>query len=91
MLSNLGESYHATGQPERARGCFQQALAVSQHIGDRHGEARTLRELGNLLHDTAQARRSWLRAAAILDEIGAPGAAEIRLRLDQGARTGSPG
>jgi DNA-binding SARP family transcriptional activator/tetratricopeptide (TPR) repeat protein len=85
-LNNLGESYHATGQLDGARGCFRQALAARQHVGDRHGEAHTLGELGNLLHHTgqpAEARRSWLRAVAILDELGAPGAAELRLRLDQ--------
>jgi hypothetical protein len=47
---------------------LRQAPAVSQHLGDRHGEAHTLRELGNLLHHSgqpAEARRSWLRAADI--------------------------
>ena len=37
---------------------------------------------------SAQARRSWLRAVAILDEIGAAGAAELRLRLDQAEAQG---
>lgn len=45
-LNNLGPSYTALGQVQKAIDHYQQALVISREIGDRRGEGATLGNLG---------------------------------------------
>ena len=89
-LHNLGESYRAIGEPGTSADCFRRALSVRQHTGDRHGQAQTLRALGDLrqeLREAEAAHSSWQQALAIFEELGDPQAGELRARL-WGSKTG---
>jgi len=60
------------------------ALAVRRRAGDRHGEAETLRDAGDLLHYLGRAgaaHASWQQALEAFDELGDPQADELRARL----------
>jgi tetratricopeptide (TPR) repeat protein len=83
-LHNLGESYRAIGEPGTSADCFRRALSVRQYTGDRHGQAQTLRALGDLLQELREAdaaRASWQQALAIFEELGDRQAGELRARL----------
>jgi tetratricopeptide (TPR) repeat protein len=70
---------------DEAVGRGRQALAVFCESGHRLGHARALVVLGHGLHrtrDTTAARSCWQEALALLVEIGAPDAAQVRTLLD---------
>jgi len=84
-LTNLGRTQRRTGDFAHAVVCQEQALALATQLGARLTEAEALRELGAGQHGLgrhAEARVSWRRAQEILEDIGAPGAAEIRALAD---------
>jgi tetratricopeptide (TPR) repeat protein len=80
--------------PGQARSCYWQALAVCRQAGDRHGEAETLRDLGDLSgaigrHETA--RQLWRQALVIADDLGDTCiATAIRGRLDRRGTQAGP-
>ena len=78
------------GEPGTSADCFRRALSVRQHTGDRHGQAQTLRALGDLLQELCEADAayaSWQQALTIFEELGDPQAGELRARL-RGSKTG---
>ena len=86
-LSDLARTYQALRNPGQARSCYWQALAVCRQAGDRHGEAETLRDLGDLSAATGRhqtAHQLWRQALAIADDLGDTGmATAIHGRLDR--------
>src|SRR6185295_16070722 len=48
ILNNLGGVYDALGEPDSARACYDQALALRRVLGDREGEAWTLGNIANI-------------------------------------------
>jgi hypothetical protein len=69
---------------EEAITCQQDALPIFRQLGDRHGEAEALRDLGDALravgHDR-EAGTAWREALAICGALKIPEAGEIRDRL----------
>ena len=56
----------------QAVACCQCSLALCGNVGDRHLEADTLTQLGDIYHATADreaARLAWRRALDVLDEL----------------------
>lgn len=83
-LHDLGAAHLDRNQPARAARYFRQALTVRRAIQDRQGEARTLDGLATALHTLGKrdaARRLWLHALAIYDDLNDPAATELRTRL----------
>ena len=63
---------------------LSRAKDSAARAGDRHGEAETLRDVGDLLHHLgrpAAAHGSWRQALAAFEELGDPLADELRARL----------
>jgi DNA-binding SARP family transcriptional activator len=85
-LDSLGYVEHHLGHlPEAVRN-YQLAVSLFRRLGVRVSEAETLARLG----DTRQAaghpdaaREAWSRALEILDDLGHPGAEEVRAKLRQ--------
>ena len=76
---------------EEAIDSYHHALAIRRETGFRYGEGITLDALALTLQraqrpDAAQA--CWRQALAILTELGAPEADDIRGRLDRPGRQG---
>ena len=73
ILNHLGLLANRLGQPEQARGYYEQALIIRREVGDRAGEGATLNNLGllaNRLGQPEQARRYFEQALAIRREVG---------------------
>jgi tetratricopeptide (TPR) repeat protein len=73
ILGNFGNAYSALGQVERAIKYYEQALAISQEIGDRCNEGTWLGNLGNAYNVLGQVERAieyYEQALAISQEIG---------------------
>ena len=72
ILGNLGNTYSALGQVERAIEYYEQALAISQEIGDRCNEGTWLGNLGNAYYVLGQVERAikyYEQALTISQEI----------------------
>jgi tetratricopeptide (TPR) repeat protein len=72
-LGYLGNAYADLGETRRAIEFYQQALAISQEIGDRRGEGNRLGSLGNAqaaLGETRRAIEFYQQALGIAREIG---------------------
>ena len=70
---------------DEAVGHARQAVALHRETGHRLGHARALVALGHGLHragDATAARSCWQEALALLADIGAPDAAQVRTLLD---------
>jgi tetratricopeptide (TPR) repeat protein len=83
-LHALGESYRATGERGTSADCFRRALSVRRRTGDRHGQAQTLRAMGDLQHalrEADAANASWQQALDLFKELGDPQAGELGARL----------
>jgi tetratricopeptide (TPR) repeat protein len=77
-------------RPGEAAGCYENALAVRRRAGDRQGEAESLRDFGDFLHDggeTQRARERWQQALTIFGDLGDAQAEEVRRRLADTAAT----
>jgi tetratricopeptide (TPR) repeat protein len=80
---SLGYAHHHLGQYHEAIACFDTAVRLYQHTGDRALEADTLLHLGDAelaLGRRAAARETVARAVAILEDLGHPDAAKVRAR-----------
>jgi predicted ATPase/DNA-binding CsgD family transcriptional regulator len=67
----LGHSY-LLGDPERARGCYQQSLYLCRQIGDKRGEAAALTSLGMIARDGGsydEAESLYLEALRISETL----------------------
>jgi tetratricopeptide (TPR) repeat protein len=87
-LYQLGRAYTQRRRFSEAIKCFEESLSIHRELGDRFGEAVTLMRLGDPLQELGEhdsARNSWQGALAILNDLGAPEAAEAEARL-RGAR-----
>jgi tetratricopeptide (TPR) repeat protein len=72
-LANLGELASDQGRPAEAARYLEQALDISQTVGDRAGEGQILGSLGNLTADQgrpAEAAKYYEQALAIAQEVG---------------------
>jgi tetratricopeptide (TPR) repeat protein len=70
---NLGTSYWAVGDYDRAATIFEQNLALRRRIGDRRGEGASLLRLAMQTHyrgDLYSGRRHYQAALTIFQEIG---------------------
>jgi len=86
-LHMLGRGYLLLGRDADALECLRRALASHQATGNRPRQAATLRSMAaaqNRAGLTAQARDSWIRAAAIFEELGDSAEAE-EVRAEQAA------
>jgi tetratricopeptide (TPR) repeat protein len=78
IWDSLGYAHHHLGDHGESAACYQRALDLYGEIGDRWGEADTLGHIGDAQHAAGhrqQARASWERALAILDDLHHPHAA----------------
>jgi DNA-binding SARP family transcriptional activator/Tfp pilus assembly protein PilF len=83
-MDSLGYIHHQLGNHDSSIAYYQEAIGILRDLGDRLDEADTLSRLGDVLHgsgDTEAARRAWLDALHIYDEIDHPNAGEIRAKL----------
>jgi tetratricopeptide (TPR) repeat protein len=84
MVTALAAAQQAAGQHAEAEETYGAALAVRRRAGDRHGEAETLRDSGDLLHHLGRpgaAHASWQQALVAFEELGDPQADDLRARL----------
>jgi tetratricopeptide (TPR) repeat protein len=91
-LNGLGSVHQSLGRWDEAIDCYQRSFSLRRETGDRWGEADTLNRISEVLSSTGQpdAARKYLRQAlAILDDLGAPKATEIRDRLQIPTSTSS--
>jgi len=89
----IGYVHCQLGEYAEAVTCFQTSLDLSRQVGDRHGEASALNHLGDAYAaagDRPAAAEVWRSSLRILDEVGHPDAADVRSKLDGGARVGAP-
>ena len=73
LNNELGVVYDALGQKQEALRYYQQALTISQEVGDRSGEGTILNNLGAVYDDLGQqqeALRYYQQALAIWQEVG---------------------
>lgn len=87
-LDSLGNAHVGMGHYDEGLDLLRDALALRRQAGDRMGEADTLSRIAGALHDKGEAsaaRESWRLALLIFDELGAPQADEIRIRLTAAA------
>src|SRR3569833_3185589 len=80
----LGLSHVRAGEPVRAEAAHRTAVDLSRLAGSRHQEATSYRRLGTAAvaaGDRRAARRWWLLAARIFEEIGAKEARKVSADL----------
>ena len=88
-LDSLGYAHQQAGQHAEATACYQQALELHRAAGSRWGAGDTLGHLGDTClaaGNPEEARTFWEEALAILADLHAPEADQIRAKLsDLGA------
>ncbi|MFT3765512.1 MAG: tetratricopeptide repeat protein [Minicystis sp.] len=73
ILTEIGVIHHRRREMDRARACYEEALALLQKGGDRRAEGRVLGNLGALHHDDRrfdEALRHYQPALAIAASVG---------------------
>lgn len=73
VLADMGVLHHHLRDMEKARDCYEQALAIHRGLGERRAVGRALGNLGALLHDLKsfeQALVNYQRALGIFRETG---------------------
>lgn len=83
-LDSLGYTHFVLGQTQAAIRYFEHSASLYQEVGDRANKAEPLTHLGDALRasgDPRHAGRAWHEALAILDDLGQPDAARLRVRL----------
>lgn len=84
VLDSLGYIHVLAGDQSRAIGCYRQAIGLFGEFGDRYEQSQTLTSLGDTYQAVSQpgkAEEAWRQALAILDDLGHPGARDVRARL----------
>jgi tetratricopeptide (TPR) repeat protein len=87
---SLGYAYRQLGQHTEAIACYRRAVEVVDGVGDRHGEADFLTHLGDTHYATGDRRGAhdaWQQALEILEDLQAPDADQLRIKLDRLARS----
>ena len=88
-LDSLGYAHQQAGQHTEATACYLQAVELHRAAGSRWGAGDTLGHLGDICHAAGklqEARAFWEEALAILADLHAPEAEQIRAKLrDLGA------
>ena len=89
VWDSLGYAHQQAGQHAEATACYLQAVELHRAAGSRWGAGDTLGHLGDTCHAAGklqEARAFWEEALAILADLNAPEADQIRARLtDLGA------
>ena len=91
---SLGHVQQRMGDHAQAIACFERAVQLCEALGARYYQADSLSHLGDAhaaANRTDAARTTWLRALPILDELGHPGAAELRAKLSRLGLESAPG
>jgi DNA-binding SARP family transcriptional activator/tetratricopeptide (TPR) repeat protein len=84
ILGFLGAALLATGDPDEAIRCHEQALAVRRQADDRLLQADSLLAIGDILDATgrtAGARDAWTAAADLYEALVHPRIGDVRERL----------
>jgi tetratricopeptide (TPR) repeat protein len=78
------------GEHEKAISCYEASVEVSRRLGDQHGEADTLKHLGDA-HEAAgcpeRAREAWGLAVQLLATINPLEAGRLRARIVEATAT----
>lgn len=72
------------GHVEGALACQRESLAIHQDLGDPHGQAESLRELGVTLWALGRhhpARTHWKQALALFEQLRSAAADGVRVLL----------
>jgi len=83
---SLGYIHQHLDRYHQAVTCYRTAIELYRQLGDRYDEATSLDHLGQTHFEAGRpdrAARRWRQALAILDDIGHPGAAAVRVSLDR--------
>jgi len=83
-LDSLGYAHQQAGQHAEATACYLQAVELHRAAGSRWGAGDSLGHLGDTCHAAGQpeeARAFWEEALAILADLNAPEADQIRAKL----------
>jgi DNA-binding SARP family transcriptional activator/Tfp pilus assembly protein PilF len=81
---SLGYIHHQLGHHGQAISCYERSLDLDRELADLFNEAVTLDHLGDVHRsagDMDAARWAWGQAVRTFDEIGHPGAGQIRAKL----------
>jgi transcriptional regulator with XRE-family HTH domain/tetratricopeptide (TPR) repeat protein len=81
----LGVAEHHLGNFSEAIASFERGITIYLEFDDRYNEAWILGNLGDTYHaagDLPQARQAWQRALGIFRDLGDPGAARVRAKLE---------
>jgi tetratricopeptide (TPR) repeat protein len=84
VWDSLGYAHHHRGDYQQAIACYERAIDLSRDLADRFNEADTLSSLGDVHRDAgdlAAARRAWVDALGIFDEIDHPDRDTVRAKL----------
>jgi tetratricopeptide (TPR) repeat protein len=87
-LRYLGGIHGRQGRYDQALSCLRESMVVHRELGNPHGQAESLRELGRTLRahgDHESARAHWREALAIFERLHTTAADEVRALLAEGA------
>jgi tetratricopeptide (TPR) repeat protein len=90
-LDSLGFAHHNLGDHAEAIGCYRRVVDLYVVLGERYQAADVLAHLGDSCQaagDLTAAGQAWQSALSTLDELGHPGAASVRVKLDELHLTG---
>ncbi|MYV57041.1 tetratricopeptide repeat protein [Streptomyces sp. SID3212] len=82
--SSLGDAHSALGRHQEADGFYRRALSIDIELGNRANQGEVLLRMGTVQLETDKpdgARRCWLEALAIMEELKHPKAALVRQKL----------
>ena len=85
-LGNLGISYSALGEVEKAVEHYQKVLTIHRETGYRQGEAAALGNLGLTYRNLGEVEKAveyLSRALVIFEEIKSPNADRVRQWLEE--------
>lgn len=87
VLDTLGRIHRGLGEHDRAIDYYLQALKLYEETSNRPLAASGWMNLGDAYADVDQhdaARHAWQTSLALLDDLGSPDTAAVRLRLETG-------
>jgi DNA-binding SARP family transcriptional activator len=91
ILDSLGYAEHLLGRHDAAAACYDQAIGLYRELGFRFREAETLTRLGDTLLASSNprgARRAWVQAVVILQELQDTDADHVCDKLEAGRPDG---